>query len=110
MLRLVHKEITEYMNDPRLYFDGDGEKGFPYRPRMTGDYYIGSESYTAYDNPECFLILVRCRCLGFPPVPKAATGEILRIGDYLGLTVWLRCYPKKWAQFEICNNTDSESI
>ena len=30
LLRVVHREVEAYLNDPRLVFDGD-EDGFPHR-------------------------------------------------------------------------------
>jgi hypothetical protein len=101
LLRVVHREVEGYLNTPGLY--GEGES-FPDRLRMTGAYYIGGESYTAYRDPACFVVSIRCRCL---ERPKAGLpGE----DDYLGLEVWLKCVPRRWASFEVFRNTDSSSI
>lgn len=62
MLRVVHREIEAYLNDPRLVFDGD-EEGFPHRQRLTGEYYIGSEFYMVYRDPTYFVVSLKCRCL-----------------------------------------------
>ena len=101
MLRAVHREVEEYLNTPGLY--GEGET-FPDRLRMTGAYYIGGESYTAHRAPDWFQISIRCRCLEHP---KAGVD---REDDYLGLEVWLKCVPGRWASFEVFRNTDSSSI
>jgi hypothetical protein len=103
LLRIVHKEVEAYLNDPRLVFDGD-EEGFPHRRRLTGEYYIGSEMYEAHTDPVVFVIGIKCHCLEPPKVGVA------RDDDYLGLQVWLRCFPKRWASFEVFRNTDSSSI
>lgn len=103
MLRVVHREIERYLNDPRLVFDGD-EDGFPHRRRLTGEYYIGRESYTAHRNPDLFQISIKCRCLEHPKP------GVDRDDDYLGLEVWLKCVPGKWASFEVFRNTDSSVI
>ena len=44
------------------------------------------------------------RCL---EKPKAGVD---RDDDYLGLRVWLRCFPGRWSSFEVFRNTDSSSI
>jgi hypothetical protein len=102
MLAVVHREVEEYLNTPGLYVDGD-EEGFPNRAKMTGEYYIGDESYTAQVNPVSFQISFMCRCLEKPASPRQSTS------DYLGLQVWLRCMPGRFS-FEVFRNTDSSSI
>ena len=104
MLKAVHREVEAYLNDPRLYFDGD-EDGFPHRGRMTGAYYIGSESYTAHDDrPAWVQIGIMCRCL------EGSKPGVDDEDDYLGLEVWLKCVAGRWATFEVFRNTDSSSI
>ncbi|MBY0459131.1 MAG: hypothetical protein K2V38_17485 [Gemmataceae bacterium] len=100
LLRAVHREVTAYLNDPRLVFDGD-EDGFPHLLRLTGEYYLGDESYTAHRDPDWFQIGVMCRFLEH--------GDD-RPDDYLGLEVWLKCVPRRWATFEAFRNTDSSVI
>jgi hypothetical protein len=102
MLAAVHREVEAYLNDPRLYFTG-AEDGFPHRDRLTGEYYIGGESYIAHTDPTWFQISVMCRCLEHPKpgVPG--------VDDYLGLEVWLKCLPGRWT-FSVFRNTDSSSI
>jgi len=101
LLRAVHREVEAYLNDPRLY--GEGES-FPDRLRMTGAYYIGAESYIAHRDPPWFQISIRCHCL---ERPKAGVD---RDDDYLGLEVWLKCVPRRWSSFELFRNTDSSAI
>ena len=103
LLRVVHREVEKYLNDPRLVFDGP-EEGFPHRHRLAGTYYIGGESYIAHRNPAWFQISIMCRCL--EPAKSGVPGG----GDYLGLEVWLKCVPGQWASFEVFRNTDSSSI
>jgi hypothetical protein len=103
LLKAVHQAVEAYLNDPRLVFDGD-EDGFPHRKRLSGAYYIGGESYWAHRDPTWFQIGVKCRCLESP------TADGGRAGDYLGLDVWLKCVPGRWASFEVYRNTDSSSI
>jgi hypothetical protein len=101
--KVIHSEVEAYLNDPRLVFDGNQE-GFPHRRRLTGAYYIGSESYIAHRDPKWFQISVMCRFLE-PPKPG-----VDREDDYLGLEVWLKCVPGRWSSFEVYRNTDSSSI
>src|SRR5688500_5997564 len=103
LLTAVHREVEAYLNDPRLHFTGD-EDSFPTRDRLTGEYYIGGESYTAHDGkPAWFQVGVMCRCLERP------RGRLKQPDDYLGLEVWLRCVRGRWA-FTVLRNTDSSSI
>ena len=101
LLRAVHREVEEYLNTPGLY--GEGES-FPDRLRLTGAYYIGGESYIAHRNPAWFQISVQCRCLERPKP------GVPREDDYLGLEVWLKCVPGRWASLEVFRNADSSSI
>jgi hypothetical protein len=103
LLRAVHREVEAYLNDPRQVYDGD-EDGFPHRHRLTGEYYIGHELYEAHADPAVFVVSIMCRCL---EPPKAGVD---RDDDYLGLQVWLRCFPGRWSSFEVFRNTDSSSI
>lgn len=103
ILRAVQREVDAYLNDPRLVFDGE-EEGFPHLRRLTGAYYIARESYTAHRDPPWFQISVMCHCLE-PPKPG-----VDREDDYLGLEVWLKCVPGRWASFDVFRNTDSSSI
>lgn len=101
LLRAVHREVEAYLNTEGLY--GEGES-FPDRLRLTGAYYIGSESYLGHRDPTWFQIGVRCHG---PEHPKPGMN---REDDYLGLEVWLQCVPGRWASFEVFRNTDSSSI
>jgi hypothetical protein len=101
LLRAVHREVEAYLNTPGLYAEGES---FPDRLRMTGKYYIGSESYTAHGDPVWFQISIMCNCLEHPKAGMDCED------DYLGLEVWLKCVPGKWASFVVFRNTDSSSI
>jgi hypothetical protein len=101
LLRGVQREVEAYLNTPGLYSEGES---FPDRLRMTGRYYIGSESYVAHRDPPWLQISVVCRCLERPK------SGVDREDDYLGLEVWLKCVPGRWASFEVIRNTDSSSI
>jgi hypothetical protein len=103
LLRAVHHEIESYLNDPRLVFTGNND-GFPHLGRLTGEYYIGGESYSAHRDPTRFQISIMCRCLERPKP------GVPREDDYLGLEVWLKCLPGRWATFEVFRNTDSSVI
>jgi len=103
LLDAVHREVEEYLNDPQLVFEADAE-GFPCRSRLTGEFYVGSESYIAHSEPGWFQISVMCRFLE-PPKPG-----MNRVDDYLGLELWLKCVPGKRGSFEVFRNTDSSSI
>ena len=103
MLAIVHGDVEAYLNNPDLYFDGDGE-GFPHRQRLTGAYYVGGELYIGHVEPAWVQISVICRCL---ERPKAGLD---RDDDYLGLEVWLKCVPGNWSSFELFRNTDSSSL
>jgi hypothetical protein len=101
LLHVVHSEAEAYLNNPELVFD---DESFPHRRRLSGEYYLGSESYIAHRDPVWFEISIMCRCL---EKPKAG---VPREDDYLGLEVWLKCTPDRWSSFEVFRNTDSSSI
>jgi hypothetical protein len=103
MLAVIHQAVEAYLNDPLLVFDGD-EDGFPHRRRLTGAYYIGDELYQALADPAAFTISIMCRCL------ERSKPGVDRDDDYLGLQVWLKCFPGQWSSFEVFRNTDSSSI
>lgn len=103
MLRAIHREVEAYVNDLRLVNDGE-QAGFPHRQRLTGTYYLGTESYIGHGDPAWFQISIMCRCL------SPAKPGVDREADYLGLEVWLQCVPGRWASFEVFRNTDSSSI
>ena len=102
MLNVVHREVEEYLNDPELVF-AQNEGGFPHRRKLTGTYYIASESYIGHADPPWFQISVMCH---FLEPPKAG---IKRDDDYLGLEVWLKCVPGG-DSFDVFRNPDSSSI
>ena len=103
ILRLVHLEVEAYVYDPGLVFEGDRE-GFPHRRRLTGSYYVGSESYIAHRDPDWFQISIMCKCL------EPAKPGVDREDDYLGLEVWLKGVLGRRPSFKVFRNTDSSSI
>ena len=102
ILDLVHKEVLDYLNTEDLVYDGD-EDGFPHLQEMTGEYYIGDESYEMHVGPPWIQIGIETRFLE----KKWCDGQTEV--DYLSLHVWIKCDPKSW-KFEINGNTDSAVI
>ena len=101
LLEFVHREVQEYIDDPGLCFP---DTSFPNRTRLTGEYYIGGESYFVDPDACRVRISVKCRCLGGPKP------GVPRDDDYLGLEVWLTCNLGRSPRFEVYRNTDSASI
>ena len=101
MLKVVHKEVEDYLNTTGLYSEGNGD-GFPNRSRMTGEYYTAEETYTADDDTDGFMISIKCHCLGHRVKSRKAS-------DYLGLEVWLEC-DESYRTFTVFRNTDSSVI
>lgn len=102
LLEVVQREVELYLNTPDLYDDGD-EDGFPNRTKMTGEYYIKSESYQQKLGSAWVQIGIQCHCLEKLRLP----GQIDQ--DYLGLHVWIKCSEQDWS-FTVNGNTDSSSI
>jgi hypothetical protein len=102
MLDVVHQEVESYLNTPELYCEGDTE-GFPNISRMTGEYYIGDESYWTQMDTQEFRMSIFCCFLSHP------TFEHQIDLDYLGLEIWMTFDPSN-ASFEIYRNTDSSVI
>ena len=102
MLDVVHQEVEAYLNTPGLYAEHEDD-GFPNRSQMSGEYYVGDESYAGHVGPVWFQIGIMCHCL------ERASRLVQVDRDYLGLEVWLRCEPSDWS-FSIFRNTDSSSI
>ena len=102
MLDVVHGEVEAYLNTPGLCGEGVGD-GFPDRSRLSGEYYVGYESYTGHVGPVWIQVGVTCRCLE----KRSVAGREDR--DYLGLDVWLRCDPND-GSFAVFRNTDSSAI
>ncbi len=100
LLRAVHDEVQRYFDDTDLVFESES---FPSRGRLTGEYYLGEESYEMHVGPVWIQIGVACHCL------ERANGSGRPEQDYLGLNVWVRCDPQAWS-FEVFRNTDSSSI
>jgi len=71
-----------------------GDDSFPSRDRLTGEFYIGHETYSKQsspaskkNSPASFQISLFCRCL---EQPRPGSDEP---DDYLGLEVYVRCEP-----------------
>lgn len=106
MLRVIQREVQEYVNDDSLTYPESNADGFPSRGCLTGQYYIADESYRERLDAgvRWFEIGVQTICLGKP----ACRGrpDVEGPQDYLGLHVWIRCDPESWA-FSLNGNTDS---
>ena len=107
MVAAADEEVSRYLNDDRLVFHNDDD-GFPNLSRMTGEYYISSETVkaAAVDNHRCYQISVKTR---FVEKLADSSDDPLIGSDYLGLDVWLICDPQDW-RFRVYRNTDSSSI
>jgi hypothetical protein len=101
LLMTIHTEVCAYLSDPELTFDADDD--FPNVQRLTGDYYLGDESYDIDPETGRSHVWVEARCLAHP-LPQQSHPD-----DYLGLTVWLAFNPER-SSFSICRNTDSAVI
>ncbi|AWB44515.1 hypothetical protein DCC85_09945 [Paenibacillus sp. CAA11] len=80
MLSIIHREVSKYVNDDSLCFDGEDSNLFPILCNLTGNYYIDKVAYTKYLNPIGFQIMISTIL-----TERLSTGE----DDYLGLEVTL---------------------
>ena len=97
ILALTDMKVEEYVNDGCAPPD---EGWFPEQARMTGEFYIGSESYHKLVGAKWCQVCVRVRCLG-----RGSAGP----EDYLGLDIWVRYDPAEdrlWAH----RNPDSSVL
>lgn len=94
ILALVDKLVEQYATDNSY------EDDFPEQSRLTGEFYIGRESYHRLCGKSWIQICVEARCIGT---------RHIRAGDYLGLHVWLRFDPKS-GRLTNHRNTDSMVI
>lgn len=69
-------KINAFVNDPRQCFQG--EDMFPCRGRLSGHYYIGSQTFEGYSGDGDYQLWIQVRCL------EQAQNEQ---ADYLGLEV-----------------------
>jgi hypothetical protein len=101
LLSAVHAEVSAYLSDRGLVFEGPQE--FPSTHRLTGDYYIGDQRFDIDPETGRCRVSVRARCLAhsLPGEPHP--------DDYLGLEVWLDFNPELRV-FTVSRNTDSSSI
>jgi hypothetical protein len=97
ILALTDTLVEEYVNEGRA---SPGEGGFPEHNRLTGEFYVGNESYHRLLGESWIQICIEARCLG-----RESGGS----NDYLGLHVWL-CYDPKNDRLWSHRNTDSMVI
>jgi hypothetical protein len=97
ILALTDKLVEKYANDGCA---PPGEDWFPEQAKLTGEFYVGGESYHRLPGQSWIQICIRARCIG------RRMGDV---GDYLGLDVWLRYEPKS-GQLSNHRNTDSMVI
>jgi len=95
MLAVVHRMVEDHLTvSGYIAKPGDeaasGLESFPSSGRLSGEYYIGDESYTMEVGPLRFRISIMARCLSRSP----QEGSVKR--DYLGLEAWLECLPDEW--------------
>jgi len=97
ILDLADQLIEEYANDGCA---PPGDDWFPAQARLTGEFYVGSESYHRLPGERWVQVCIEARCLG---------RRTDKVGDYLGLDVWLR-YDPEVDQLSNHRNTDSKVI
>lgn len=97
VLAVVERLVEEYANSECA---SPGEEWFPEQARLTGEFYVGSESYHRLPGEPWVQICVEARCLG---------RRSDMVGDYLGLDVWL-WYDPTSGQLSNHRNTDSKVI
>ena len=101
LLEVVENEVAGYLNNSRLVNDSD--EHFPNSSKLTGEYYIGDESYRVHVGPVWIQVSIQARFL------EKRWRKDQKNFDYLGLEVWIRCDPSDWS-FSIFRNTDSSAI
>ena len=101
LLSAVHAKVSAYLCNSELVFASPDE--FPSSNRLTGEYYIGDESYTFDPATGRYRVSVTARCLAHPLLPGSPPD------DYLALEVWLESTTdcQTFTQFR---NTDSSVI
>lgn len=99
ILVLVETQVEDYVNARDLCAP-PGEDWFPEQARLTGEFYIGSESYHKLPGKDWCQVCVGARCL-----ERGPDGP----NDYLGLDVWLRYDPAE-DRLWVHRNTDSSAI
>jgi hypothetical protein len=86
LLGVIHKAVEKYFNARGRFGVGD----FPERAVMTGEYYLGRESYIGNPPTTAVRICIDCCCLRHPWLPDSEEKD-----DYVGLNVWVRWNPEK---------------
>jgi hypothetical protein len=97
VLALADALVEEYANGGCA---PPGEDWFPRQDVLTGEFYVGGESYHRLPGANWIQVCVAARCLGREPGGP---------GDYLGLHVWLRYDPESGRLWNH-RNTDSMVI
>jgi hypothetical protein len=97
ILTLADEQVEEYANDMCA---PPGEDWFPEQDKLTGEFYIGSESYHRLPGKDWIQVCLRVRCLR-----HSEDGP----EDYLGLDVWLRYDPGE-DRLWVHRNPDSSVI
>jgi hypothetical protein len=97
ILALADAEVEEHANSMSA---PAGQDWFPEQARLTGEFYIGSESYHRLVGETWVQVCMHMRCIG---------RRLDTPGDYLGLDVWLRYDPDE-DRLWIHRNTDSMVI
>ena len=95
MLEVVHRMVEDHLNGGGYVTEpgvetAQGLEPFRSATRLSGEYYIGDESYTMEVGPVRFSISIMARCLSRSPQGDSAER------DYLGLEAWLECLPGEW--------------
>jgi len=99
----TYQSIQQHRSEMLAVLVGNEDDSFPSSSKMTGEYYIGDESYCAHVGPVWIQIGIQTRFL------EKQWRDDQKDFDYLGLEVWIRCVPDDWL-FTIFRNTDSSSI
>lgn len=100
IIKLVDSLVEAYANDGCCPPGPACAAWFPEQAILTGEFYIGEESYHRLLGETWIQIRVEARCVGHNP---------WGLGDYLGLDVWLRYDPKS-GRLRNHRNTDSKVI
>lgn len=100
ILRLVDKLVEDYVNKWCCPPGNACDAWFPEQAKLTGEFYIGCESYHRLRGAKWIQVRVEARCVGRTPIG---------LSDYLGLDTWLR-YDLKSGRLTNHRNTDSKVI
>jgi hypothetical protein len=95
MLEVIHRMVDDHLNRTGYVAEArdvtaPGLEAFPSAGGLSGEYYIGDESYEMEVGPVRFAISIMARCL------SGAVQRDEANRDYLGLEAWLECSPDDW--------------